>query len=126
VLPQYRANDAGPASDFAAASIFGEFAPEVFRRHAMDLVVYDGELSDMPVLVVVPKGDFDEVIHQVELDEANRKRLLSFVAQTRLRYLKTSSRSELVYAPAGSTHNFPYEKPDFVLDVVERAMASSR
>jgi pimeloyl-ACP methyl ester carboxylesterase len=121
VLPQYRANDAGPASDFSAASLFGEFAPEEFRRHAMDLIVYDGELGDIPVFVVVPKNDFDEVIHQVDLDEANKKRLLRFVAHTRLRYLQTSSRSELIYAPPGSTHNFPYEQPEFVMEIVQRA-----
>jgi pimeloyl-ACP methyl ester carboxylesterase len=124
VLPQYRANDAGPASDFAAASIFGEFAPEELRLHAMDLVVYDGELGDMPVFIVVPKNDFDEVIHQIDLDEATRQRLLRFVARTRLRYLQTSSRSELIYAPPGTTHNFPYERPELVMEIVQRALTA--
>jgi pimeloyl-ACP methyl ester carboxylesterase len=124
VMPKIRANEASPASDMAAASIFREFAPTHFRRWAMETVVYDGELGDLPVTVVIPQHDFDEVIHLIDLPDADRRRLLSFVEHTRLRYLQTSSRSELVYAPEGSTHNFPYEHPDFVLGLVQGALAA--
>jgi pimeloyl-ACP methyl ester carboxylesterase len=124
VMPMIRANEASPASDMAAASIFREFAPAYFRRWAMETVVYDAELGALPVYVVVPQHDFDEVIHLVDISDADRRRLLRFIEHTRLRYLQTSSRSQLVYAPEGSTHNFPYEHPEFVLGLVQGALAA--
>lgn len=126
VMPQIRANEAGPASEMAAASLYGELSPANLRRSAMDLVVYDGELGAMPVYVAVPQGDFDEIARMIDVDEPTRRRMLAFIAHSRLRYLRTSTRSTLVYAPPGSSHNFPYEHPRFVLDLVRQAQALPR
>ena len=37
--------------------------------------------------------------------------------------MQTSTRSTLIIAPPGSSHNFPYEHPDFVISVVRTALA---
>lgn len=125
VLPQIKANEAGPAANLVAASIFEEFSPENLRRSAMNLVVYDGELGAMPVSVVVPQGDFDAAVSKLEADPATQRRILTFLTNSRLRYLKTSSNAALFYAPPGTTHNFPYERPMFVMDVVRQAIAAN-
>lgn len=45
--------------------------------------------------------------------------------RSRLRYLATSSRSDLVRAPSGTGHNFPYQVPEFVVETVRRVVASA-
>jgi hypothetical protein len=40
------------------------------------------------------------------------------LAATRERYLATSTRSQRVIAPAGTGHNFVYEVPDWLADVI--------
>lgn len=58
-------------------------------------------------------------------DEARRMRLLKFMERMHLRYLATSTRAQLIHAPDGTGHMFPYEAPDFVLDLVRSALAES-
>ncbi|MGH9898305.1 MAG: alpha/beta fold hydrolase, partial [Pyrinomonadaceae bacterium] len=118
-----QAISAGPVSDWAHASIISEwFDP----KSVAELMVYDGELGDLPVFVVIPEGDIDGTIGQLHLNEADRKRALNFLARARVRYLSTSSKSELIHPPAGTGHNYPYEAPDFVVETVRRVLAESR
>ncbi len=118
VRPQLDAHRANPSADLATASVYGEFAPEHFRRHAMDLVVYDCELGDLPVFVCIPKDETGGA-------EGEAQRAAGFLAHARRRYLATSSRSRLVYTPPGTGHNFVYEEPQFVLDVVRQALTAA-
>jgi len=53
----------------------------------------------------------------------DRDRLRRFYARSRERYLAISSRAQRIYAPAGTGHNFPYEAPEFLADVVRSALA---
>jgi hypothetical protein len=48
----------------------------------------------------------------------DRDRLRRFYTRSRERYLTVSKRSRRLVAPAGTGHNFPYETPEFLLDVV--------
>ena len=52
-------------------------------------------------------------------------RLRRFYRHTRERYLAASSRSQRIVTPAGTGHNFPYETPDFVIEVIRRAIAET-
>jgi len=52
----------------------------------------------------------------------DRERLRRFYTRSRERYLTISSRSRRVYAPAGTGHNFPYETPEFLADVVRSVL----
>jgi hypothetical protein len=40
--------------------------------------------------------------------------------------MSISTKSVLIYTPAGTGHIFPYETPDFVLDVARRALTENR
>ncbi len=97
--------------------------------------VYDGELGRIPVYLVAPVGipGFEAMAHAMYLggdshelgpEAAYRERLRRFWDRSRERYQAVSEHVERVYAPAGSSHNFPYEHPEFVLDVIRRALAA--
>ncbi len=121
---EMRAIDAGPAADWVSASLFEEWSDP---RSVAELLVYDGELGDLEVFVVVPEGKEDpEVLQQLGMGGDEGERVLHFLERSRLRYLSASSKTELIHTPAGTTHHYPYETPDFVVDVVRRVLARSR
>ena len=117
------ANARRAAASFASASIFQEFSPGIVSSAAPDLVVYDGELGDMPVLVVIPDDPADAIIDPLGMEEAAASRAKNFFVRMRVRYLEISSDARLVHTPPGTGHNYPYETPEFVLDVVRQLLA---
>ena len=117
------ANARRPATSFATASIFQEFSPGIVSSAAPDLVVYDGELGDMPVLVVIPDDPADAIIDPLGMEEAAARRAKNFFVRMRVRYLEVSSNAHLVHTPPGTGHNYPYETPEFVLDVVRQLLS---
>lgn len=112
------ANRRRPATSFAEASIFREFGAGNVTETAPGLVVYDGELGDLPILVVIPGEGAAGVIEPLGLDEAAAARARNFFERARVRYLAVSSDARLIHTPPGTGHNFPYETPDFVVEVV--------
>lgn len=117
------ANGRRPATSFATASIFQEFSPDFVSAAAPDLVVYDGELGDLPVLVVIPNEDATGIIEPLEMEEAAARRAVNFFERVRVRYLEVSSDTRLIHTPPGTGHNYPYETPGFVLEVVRQLLA---
>ena len=117
-----QALEARAGSFFTQASIFSELAPEGVAACAWDTVVYDRELGDLPVWLVGPRSDSDADI--ALLPEAqtggaeNAQRMFRFFAASRERYLASSTRSRRVVAPAGASHNFVYELPEFTIGVL--------
>ena len=120
------ANARRPGTSFATASIFQEFSPDFVLAAAPDLVVYDGELGDQPVLVVIPDEDATGIIEPLGMEEAAARRAVNFFERVRVRYLKVSSDTRLIHTPPGTGHNYPYETPDFVLEVVRELLAQLR
>ena len=120
------ANRRRPATSFAQASIFRELgAAQVFAT-APELVVYDGDLGDMPVLVVIPDEDISQVIDPLGLDERAAARAMNFFERARVRYLEVSTNTRLVHTPPGTGHNYPYETPEFVVEVVRGVLGELR
>jgi pimeloyl-ACP methyl ester carboxylesterase len=113
------------AACFANASIFRELTPTGLAEAAWETVTYDGDLGDLPVWLVAPR-DTDEV--KAVLPEAataspeEARRIMRVLERTRERYLAVSARSRRVVAPAGTGHNFPYEAPVCVVEVVREAL----
>lgn len=108
----------------AAWSIYHELVPDHLARVAWDTTVYDGDLEGMDVWLVAP-GDATEVTtSDVFAGQQDREaaRMLNFFARTRERYMATSSRSRRIATPPGTTHGFVYERPDFVVDVLRKAV----
>ena len=115
--------DAGrvpPTYHWTMASIFREWEDP---REIADLTVYDGELGDLPVFLVVPAGKDPTAPRQLGISGPDSARVVDFLEQARIRYFRTSTRSELIHTPPGTGHNYPYEVPDFVLEVVRRVLA---
>ncbi len=117
------ANARRPASSFATASIFQEFSSGVVSGAAPDVVVYDGELRDLPVLVVIPNATADAIIDPLGMEEAAARRAKNFFERVRVRYLEVSSDTRLIHTPPGTGHNYPYETPEFVIEVVRQLLA---
>lgn len=113
-----------PATFFTSYSIYRELMPAGMADVAWDTVVYDGDLTPMPVYLVAP-GDMKEFGALPETANAEQReaaRMARFFAATRERYLATSANSRRIYAPAGTGHNFPYEAPDAVVAAVLEAV----
>lgn len=125
--PVLRAVEGGTKAACAGVSIYSELAPDGLARVAWDTVLYEGDLGDMPVLLVAPgtmeDDEFEATAAMIERAAGpgrpiDRDRLRRFYTRSRERYLTVSSRSRRVFAPKGTGHNFPYETPEFLLDVV--------
>ena len=115
-----RGVEARAGASFAAASIYRELSPEGALACAWDTLVYDGDLGDLPVLLVAPKNDIDvDALPEVQgVAKGDAQRIVHRLAATRERYLATSTRSQRVIAPVGTGHNFVYEVPDWLADVM--------
>lgn len=110
----------------ASASIFRELAPQGLAACGWQTVVYDGDLEDLPVLVVAP-------VHSLDLSawpelagvpEGEGRRMERFYRVQHARWLAVSSRTQWIAAPAGTGHNFIYEAPEFVAELVRGRVES--
>lgn len=125
-LGTLKAIELSAGSQLASYSIYRELSPDGIAACGWETVVYDGDLGDMPVLVVAP-ATAEEVGSQPEIAEAvtaERIRMERFYAATRERYMAISSNARRVCAPPGTTHQFVYEAPDFVIEVVRQEVAT--
>lgn len=114
-----------PAFAFTSYSIYSELSPTGLADVAWDTVVYDGELSPMPVFLMAPRDllEFGKLPEAANAKQREAARMARFFASTRERYLASSTNAQRIYAPAGTGHNFPYEAPDLVVATVMRAAA---
>ncbi|WP_316528550.1 alpha/beta fold hydrolase [Kitasatospora brasiliensis] len=104
----------------AAASIFAELSPSGLARVGWETVVYDGDLGDLPLVLVIPRDLIGgEAVLAGARDAVEAERIRRFYLRSRTRYLAASTASRLVYTPEGTGHDFPHEAPEFVVDVVE-------
>ncbi|MFJ2779785.1 MULTISPECIES: alpha/beta hydrolase [unclassified Kitasatospora] len=103
----------------AAASIFAELSPSGLAEVGWETVVYDGDLGDLPLVLVVPRDlTGGETVLAAARDAAEAGRIGRFYLRARTRYLAASTAARVVYTPAGTGHDFPTEEPGFVVGVV--------
>jgi pimeloyl-ACP methyl ester carboxylesterase len=118
-----RASDISAGHRFAEYDIYRELTGPHIGTCGWETVVYDGDLGDMSVWLVAP-GDASEVTADPDVAAAGseQERMINFFAQSRERYMATSSNSRRVLAPAGTTHQFVYERPDFIIETMREAV----
>ncbi|MFJ9648871.1 alpha/beta hydrolase [Streptomyces sp. NPDC101206] len=105
--------------DCAAASIFAELSPSGLAGAGWETVVYDGDLGDLPLVLVIPRDlTGGESVLSAARDAAEAERIERFYLRARTRYLAASTAARLVHAPVGTGHDFPREHPGFVVGVV--------
>ncbi|MEU6238053.1 alpha/beta hydrolase [Kitasatospora sp. NPDC047058] len=103
----------------AAASVFAELTPSGLAAVGWETVVYDGDLGDLPLVLVIPRDLVGgEAVLAGARDAAEAERISRFYLRSRVRYLAASTASRLVHTPDGTGHDFPQEAPGFVADVV--------
>ena len=125
-----------PKSDFATASIF----TEIQTLPLTPILVRDGDLGDLPIALAFGSGPtcgggvhdpcpavFDPVRKQflqstglTELDFRRQNDMMGIISR---KYSRISSNSVTRFAPPGSSHNFPYEAPDFTIGVIREELA---
>jgi peptidyl-dipeptidase Dcp len=119
------ARETHAGSSFAGGSALKELSAHGLVERAWDTVVYDGELGDMPLYLVAP-GDEDPTTlpyaESIVGPGPEARRFASFLAAARERFMQASSNSKRVYAPAGTGHNFPNEKPEFITETMLRVV----
>jgi len=125
ILGQLEAVRSRPDAAWTSASIFSE---SFDAKSVSELVVYDGELGDLPVYIVHPAdpGPPQAIGQWLGISGKELDRTMNFLQHARNRYMSTSTRSVLIHTPAGTGHNYPFETPDFVLDVVRRVLSEIR
>ncbi|MFC5886381.1 alpha/beta hydrolase [Kitasatospora sp. CM 4170] len=103
----------------AAASIFAELSPSGLAGVGWETVVYDGDLGDLPLVLVIPRDLVGgEAVLAGARDAVEAERISGFYLRSRVRYLAASTASRLVHTPDGTGHDFPREAPEFVVGVV--------
>ncbi|WBP84872.1 alpha/beta fold hydrolase [Kitasatospora cathayae] len=103
----------------SAASAFDELTPSGLARVGWETVVYDGDLGDLPLVLVIPRDLIGgEAVLAGARDAAEAERISRFYLRGRVRYLAASTASRLVHTPEGTGHDFPHEAPEFVVGVV--------
>ncbi|MEV7186420.1 alpha/beta hydrolase [Kitasatospora sp. NPDC093102] len=103
----------------AAVSIFAELSPPGLARVGWETVVYDGDLGDLPLVLVIPRDlTGGEMVLAGARSTAEAERISRFYLRSRVRYLAASTASRLVHTPQGTGHDFPREAPEFVVGVV--------
>ncbi|HEX4267181.1 MAG TPA: alpha/beta hydrolase [Steroidobacteraceae bacterium] len=125
-----RALEARSRGPCATASISTELTAEGMARVGWETAVYDGDLGGLPVLLVAPADmvEFATLPAAVaatargEAGASEVARMRRIFAHSRERYLATSTTSRRIYSPAGTGHNFPYEAPEFVAEVVRSCL----
>ncbi|MFB7615883.1 alpha/beta fold hydrolase [Kitasatospora sp. NPDC056181] len=116
----HRGRGGRTAPQCAAASIFAELSPSGLAAVGWETVVYDGDLGDVPLVLVIPRDLIGgEAVLAGARDAVEAERIRNFYLRTRVRYLAASTASRLVYTPEGTGHDFPREAPGFVVGVVE-------
>jgi len=105
---------------FASASIYRELTPEGMVACAWDTAVYDGALDGMRVLVVAPgtSGESALLPEVADAEASEALRMQAFFPKSRESWMQVSDCAVRVIAPAGTGHNFPYEKPQFVVELM--------
>ena len=125
-----RTVEANAGNFFTQASIYRELVPEGVAACAWDTVVYDRDLGSLPLWLVAPRDDTDNDIAALPESKAggaeNARRMFSFFAATRERYLAASSNSRRIVAPKGSGHNFVYEEPEWTIAVMRALICGTQ
>ncbi|MEU2393381.1 alpha/beta hydrolase [Streptomyces sp. NPDC007369] len=111
----------------AAASIFAELSPSGLAGAGWETVVYDGDLGDLPLVLVIPRDlTGGEAVLDAAADPVEAERIGRFYLRARTRYLAASTAARVVYTPDGTGHDFPQEHPAFVVGVVADLVAELR
>ncbi|MFJ2866119.1 alpha/beta fold hydrolase [Kitasatospora sp. NPDC087314] len=122
-----RGRDGRTGQYCAAASIFAELSPVGLAEVGWETVVYDGDLGDLPLVLVIPRDlTGGEAVLAAAGDEVEAERIARFYLRARTRYLAASTASRVVYTPEGTGHDFPAEAPGFVVGVVGDLLSELR
>ena len=115
-----RAYATRPRAQMAAHSIFQELTPQGMAAVAYETGFYEGELGNVPLFLFAPQNSvgISDVSTFKTAQEREAKRLQTFYAVARERYLDYSNNSTRIVAPADASHNFLYEYPDFTIEVL--------
>jgi pimeloyl-ACP methyl ester carboxylesterase len=136
VMSAYQMLETQPKASFATASLF----TEIQTLPLTPILVRDGDLGNLPIALAFGSGPtcggavhtpcpaiFAPILKQfiastglTELDFRRQNDMMGIISR---KYSRLSSNTFTRFAPAGSSHNFPYEAPDFTIGVIREELA---
>ena len=136
VMGVYQIQESQPKASFATASLF----TEIQMLPLTPILVRDGDLGNMPIALAFGSGPtcggdvhtpcpaiFTPILKQfiastglTELDFRRQNDMMGIISK---KYSRLSSDTFTRFAPPGSSHNFPYEAPDFTIGVIREELA---
>jgi hypothetical protein len=122
-----RAYATRPRAQMAVSSIFRELTPQGMAAVGYETGFFEGELGDVPLFLLAPQNavGISDVSTFKSAQEREAKRLQTFYAVARERYLDYSNNSTRIVAPADASHNFLYEYPEFTIGVLRKIAAGT-
>jgi len=120
-------NSLQPKSVIAEAAAF-----EAAMHRSFDMVTGDGALADIPLVLMLadPHAADEQHVHDqvkelLRLDVHQQRNFWRAMDESNEAQLRLSGNSHKVMAAPGSSHMFPYECPEVVLDQVRRMLRVS-
>jgi pimeloyl-ACP methyl ester carboxylesterase len=122
-----RAYATRPRAQMAVSSIFRELTPQGMAAVGYETGFFEGELGNVPLFLLAPQNavGISDVSTFKSAQEREAKRLQTFYAVARERYLDYSNNSTRIVAPADASHNFLYEYPEFTIGVLRKIAAGT-
>jgi pimeloyl-ACP methyl ester carboxylesterase len=132
----YLALETQPDASFATASLF----TEIQTLPLTPILVRDGDLGDLPIGLAFGSGPtcggdvhvpcpaifapiLKQFIASTGLTERDFRRQNDMMGIISKKYSRLSSDTFTRFAPPGSSHNFPYEAPEFTVGVIREELA---
>ena len=127
VALEVNAHSVQPKSLLAEASVF-----KAVMDNPLDLVIGKGALGDIPLLLMSANPttqEQDDLRHELKnvlgLSERQTDNVMDGLRDSQDQQVALSTRGKHLLMPEGSTHMYPYEFPDLVLDEVRRMAIAS-
>jgi len=82
-----------------------------------------GALGDIPILAIIPPVQEEKQAAEIRtllpnFSEPQIKNFIRLRIDAQHQTARLSSQAELQYSPAGTTHGFPFEAPDFTREQI--------
>ncbi|MEN8210075.1 MAG: alpha/beta hydrolase [Thermodesulfobacteriota bacterium] len=88
-----------------------------------------GVLGNLPLFVIIPHQSDKEILRvakKIYKTEYEQKNFIRFANKDRSDLMELSTKGEIHIAPKGSTHSFPFEEPQYVLNQVREMITLIR
>jgi len=93
-----------------------------------DMIKGQGRLGDLPIISIIPPAALEDQIAEAQqlLPNLSERQVSNFIhmrIDSQNQTARLSSKGEQYFSPENTTHGFPFEAPDFTLDMVRKIIS---